>query len=119
MGRMWAGADNIGWTVWFLKKGMFLNIDELLDNDFFYAHSDFITYLIMGAFTDWLLQSYKRDKFVEFYKYKDSAEGMQKVYGKEPRELNQMFLEAIRPFSLKEGAEEKLDDIFRRFGIEK
>lgn len=110
MSRMWAGADNIGWTVWFLKKGMFLNTDELLVNDIFYAHSDFITYPIMGAFTDWLLQSYKNEKFIEFYKYKDSAEGMRKVYGKEPRELNQMFLEVLKPLSLKEGAEEKLDE---------
>lgn len=30
-----------------------------------------------------------------------------------------MFLEVLKPFSLKEGAEEKLDEIFSKLGIEK
>ena len=30
-----------------------------------------------------------------------------------------MFLEVLKPLSLKEGAEEKLDEIFSKLGIEK
>ena len=57
--RKWWGIQNLDWTGYFLKTGQFIPVDKMLDREFFFEHDCTIAYPIMGAFTDWLIATYK------------------------------------------------------------
>ncbi len=114
--RGYNGADNLSWTVWFLHKGMCPSIDDLItrDDDHFHMLDERITYPVMGIFTAWLIAGAGMERYLEFYKYKDSAEGFRKVYGRSAAELNELFVKYVKQFQIKEGGLEQMENLFSR-----
>ena len=56
--RKWWGIQNMDWTQYYIKHQLYLNVDDILDKDTFFAADFSLTYPIMGAFTDYLIASY-------------------------------------------------------------
>ena len=96
--RKWWGIQNIDWVGYFIRNDKIIPIDELLDNEVFFANDCSITYPIMGAFTDWLIANYGMNKYLDLYKYEDTKKAILIVYEKSAEELNQAFIDYVKLF---------------------
>ena len=112
--RRWWGIENLDWTGYYLKTGRYLPMDKLLDREFFCAHDSPFTYPIAGAFTDWLLTVYGRERYVEMYSQPNPAAVMEQVYGKTPAELNADFEKYVRLFRTDGALEARMEELLRQ-----
>lgn len=115
--RKWWGISNLDWTVYYLKNGQYLTIDELLESDTFFAADDTKTYPIMGAFTEWLISVYGIETFMQVYCQKDIFTAMEMIYHKTPAELNSDFVSYVRLFRLDSTLEKHIDALLTRRSI--
>ena len=83
-------------------------MDRLLDREFFFDADCSITYPIMGAFTDYLINTYGMDTYLAFYRRQDVA-AMEEVYRKSPAELNREFVEYLSLFRVDEAVERRME----------
>lgn len=90
--QKWWGVSNLDWVGYFLKTGKYISVVQLLDEECFYSEDCAITYPIMGAFTEWLINTYGMEKYLQFYQYQDIKEGLAEVYQMTPEELNEDFI---------------------------
>ena len=100
--KTWWGISNAKWAADFLREGKYLSIEKLLDEDIFYSEDCAVTYPIIGAFTEWLIETYGIDKYISFYKQQDVKGGLLKEYGMCLEELNERFVEYISCLGEKE-----------------
>ena len=112
--RRWWGIGNLDWTGYYLKTGRYLPMDKLLDREFFCAHNGSFTYPIAGAFTDWLLTVYGRERYMEMYSRPNPAAVMEQVYGKTPAELNADFEKYVRLFRTDGALEARMEELLRQ-----
>lgn len=59
--------DNYAWVKLFINNKMYIDINKLIINDNFYKFSDLITYPIAGAFTEFLILLFGKEKYINFY----------------------------------------------------
>ena len=112
----WSDVECIGWAVWFLRRDGFLKVAELLDNEEFKKQPGNYIYPLMGAFTEWLINTFGMEKYREFYQYTDSVEGMRDVYGKSPGELNELFVEYVKGYHLTDDKVEQMKEVLWKLG---
>ena len=112
--RRWWGIGNLDWTGYYLKTGRYLPMDKLLDREFFCAHDSSFTYPIAGAFTDWLLTVYGRERYMEMYSRRNPAAVMEQVYGKTPAELNADFERYVRLYRTDGALEVRMEELLRQ-----
>ena len=110
--RRWWGIHNLDWTAYFIKNGTYVSIDKLLEQDTFFSIDCSVTYPIMGAFTEWLISTYGNDKYIAFYKQKDSIQSFEEIYGYTINELNQMFINYVSLFKFDEILEQRMKELF-------
>ncbi len=111
--RKWWGIQNLDWTGYFINNNTYIAIEELLNDEVFFSYDCTIAYPIMGAFTNWLIATYGIDLYLDFYKYENVFEGIQQVYQKTPKELNQMFVDYVNLFRIDELVESRMDTLFK------
>ena len=116
--RKWWGIENLDWTGYYLKTGRYLPMDRLLEREFFFEHDCAFTYPIAGAFTDWLLTVYTRERYREMYSQPNPAAVMEQVYGKAPAALNADFEAYVRLFRTDEALEARMEELLRQEGVE-
>lgn len=109
--RKWWGIHNLDWTGYYQKTGRYISVDKLLDEDFFFSQDCAITYPIMGAFTNWLMDSYGMESYLRFYRQPDSLSAMVQVYHKTPIELSQAFADYVRLFQLDKALELRMEEL--------
>ena len=93
-------------------------MDKQLDREFFFAHGCAFTYPIAGAFTDWLLTVYGRERYREMYSQPNPAAVMEQVYGRSPAELNADFEAYVRLFRTDDALEARMEELLRQEGVE-
>lgn len=106
--KKWWDVCNIDWTGYYLKTDRYISVAKLLDGEFFDAHDCTVTYPIMGAFTDWLINAYGMERYMRLYKEKDTAKAMQTIYQKTPEELDREFKDYIALFGIDEILEKEM-----------
>ncbi len=116
--RKWWGIQNLDWTGYYLKTGRYLPMDRLLDREAFFAHDCAFTYPIAGAFTDWLLTVYGRERYGEMYSQPNPAAVMEQVYGRSPAALNADFEAYVRLFRTDDALEARMEELLRQEGVE-
>ena len=89
-------------------------MDKLLNREFFFGHDCAFTYPIVGAFTDWLLTVYGRERYGEMYARPNPAAVMAQVYGRSPAELNADFETYVRLFRTDEALEARMEELLRQ-----
>ena len=101
--RKWWGIQNMDWTGCYLKQGAYIAIDRLLDRKTFFDYDCSVTYPIMGAFTDYLISTYGREAYLQFFREENMSDAMQLVFGKSPQALNGEFSRCIvrKPSSIR------------------
>ena len=113
--RKWWGIENLDWTGFYLKTGRYVPMDRLLDREVFFAHDCSVTYPIAGAFTDWLLTVYGKERYKEIYAQPNPAAVMAQVYGRSPAELNADFEEYVRLFRTDEALERRMAQLLEEY----
>lgn len=93
--QTWWGIENSKWVSDFLRTGQYISLVQLLDDETFYSEDCAITYPIMGAFTEWLIETYGIEKYLQFYKGDDVKCGMTEEYGVQLDELEKSFISDI------------------------
>lgn len=111
--RKWWAIHNLDWTGYFLAEGRYLPIDRLLDRDFFFDHPCSVTYPIVGAFTEWLIDTYGMEKYLSFYRQKESVHALERVYCKTPVELNTAFVDYVRLFRVDEAVKRRMAELLQ------
>lgn len=109
--RKWWGIQNLDWTGHYLETGRYLPIDKLLDRKSFFAEDCSITYPIMGAFTDWLITTYGKERYLRFYNQQDMASAMEQVYQRTPPEMNQAFADYVRLFPIDQTLSQRMEEL--------
>lgn len=101
--RKWWGISNHDWTLFYLKSGQYIPIDQIIENDDFLRCDCSVTYPIMGAFTEYLILSYGSERYMKFYQYTENVkEAFLKTYGKPLSALNNEFVQYTEIFSMDE-----------------
>ncbi len=110
----WNGADNLSWAIWLVHADKYIRLQDLLNDDLISEQTQVIAAPVMGAFTEWLIGAFGMDKYLEFFRYKDSAGAFRMVYGKSAGELNDLFVQYVRQFRFKPHGEEEMGRLYRR-----
>ena len=111
-------AGFLTWMVFFRKTGRLLKVSELLDNDIYARQNHYISWPIIGQFTKWLIVTFGMDKYLAFYRYKDSAEGLKAVYGKDVSEMDRMRLEFTMHYDIDSNALKGLEELIRKVTVQ-
>ncbi len=98
--RYWWGIQNLDWTVYFLKSNRYVSLVELFNKEKFFSLDCAVTYPIMGAFTDWLINSYGIERYLSFYQKKDSVLAINEIYGMTIEEMDQIFKDYVLLFDI-------------------
>lgn len=96
--RKWWSIANTDWTGYYIKTGRYVPVDQLLDRECFFRHSDAVTYPIVGAFTEWLIATCGIESYLRMYAGQDMAQAVTQVYGQTPKELNRAFADYVGLF---------------------
>ena len=93
MDKVWWGRENEGWVRDFLADGRYLSVPALLDNHFFYAHPDAVTYPIAGAFTRFLAEKLGMRGYLEqvYYAEKEARDAVESALGLPGKEWDGAF----------------------------
>lgn len=110
--RQWWGIHNLHWVNYYMKKNVFVPVNKLIeDNDFFYSISDIISYPIMGAFTEWLINTNGIEKYKRFFKDENAVAACEEIYKCTLVEMNNLFMDYVSLFSLDEGLYERMESL--------
>lgn len=94
---LWWGVPNETWTSYYKTKHPDLSVKGLLDNDAFAECGCVITYPVAGAFTNFLIDTYGIDRYIELYRYDgcEYEEIVHSVYSASLSELEKSFWEKM------------------------
>ncbi|MGI6734890.1 MAG: hypothetical protein ACOX3C_01725 [Bacilli bacterium] len=109
--RKWWGISNLDWTLYYLKNNKYISVIELLNNDTFFKEDCSLTYPIVGAFTEWLINSYGIEKYLFVYKENDAFFALEKEYGVTPDVLEQQFKKYVALFKIDEVIEQRINEL--------
>ena len=100
--KKWWKIHNLDWTIHYLKNGMYIPVNQLVDKETFFSYGCEITYPIMGAFTEWLISTYGIGMYLDMYKRKDTIQAISEIYQKTIKELNEDFTDYVSLFKIDE-----------------
>lgn len=109
--RKWWGIHNIDWAAYYLKTGLYVPIDALLDRETFFSHDCSITYPIVGAFTDYLIATHGMEKYLSMYHHDNIPTALEETYGKSPKDLNAAFTAYLQLFRTDEAIEARIKSL--------
>ena len=69
MDGLWWGVSNEIWAAYYKTKFVNLSVKDLFDNAIFADHGCAVTYPIAGAFTQYLIDAFGIERYIELYKY--------------------------------------------------
>ncbi|MGI6509788.1 MAG: hypothetical protein ACOX1L_04320 [Erysipelotrichaceae bacterium] len=116
--RYWWGINNLDWTVFFIKNNRYVSLVELLDKEKFFFLDCTITYPIMGAFTDWLINSYGIERYLSFYKKTDSISAIEEVYGMTIEEIDEAFKDYLSLFKINKNIRKEMLNLLSKNGFD-
>ncbi len=95
--NVWWSKSNDEWVRIFIKTDKYLNIKNLVQNDFFLSYADEITYPIAGAFVKYLINRYGKERFISVYSYKgyNLLSEIEKVFKSELEQIEKDFLDSL------------------------
>lgn len=110
----WWGIANKMWTQYYFKHNC-PHISELIINQNFHNYPDYITYPIMGAFTEFLIEFYGIDKYLQFYNNCENNENevFESVFGINIEVMQQKFCDYISLLAYKDNTEKVISKILR------
>ena len=98
----WWRINNEAWTAFYMKKHDGLSVKSLLDNDTFARYDCSITYPVAGSFTEFLINRYGIELYIQLYKYNGTQyeEVFQAVFNASLSEIEADFWNNISKISV-------------------
>jgi hypothetical protein len=96
--RVWWNVNNDICTKVYLLDDKYISIEQMVcNNDIFNSVPDMISYPIMGAFTNYIIEQNGIDKYIELYRQKgdDWRIQIEQVLGHPLREIEEEFIASI------------------------
>ncbi|MGL4731127.1 MAG: hypothetical protein ACRCW0_06055 [Clostridium sp.] len=103
--KNWHGIPNEIWVKNFIDLNKYKNIEKLLLNEEFFKTNVVFSYILGGAFTNFLILNYGKEKYNEFYKLcviHNNKDVFKKVYDKDVATLESEFKKDLDNLSFAE-----------------
>ncbi len=90
---LWWGLPNETWAAYYMEKYADLSIESLFDNDAFAKIDSVITYPIAGAFTQFLMDTFSMERYLDLYQYDgcEYSEAVLSLFGVSLSEIEILF----------------------------
>ena len=107
----WWKINNYEWCKYYIKNGKFINLSDLLDKEYFFDNDCELTYPIAGAFTDYIINLYGLDAYLNIYRENDSKKALEDVLKISIDELNFNFIAYVQSFKLDVQVEKRIKEL--------
>ena len=100
--KKWFGLENVEWVLYALEMNQYVSIQRLMKNEYFYDYDPYLTYPIVGAFTQYLIMTYGMEKYLSFYRLNEVSvnKRFKDIYGEGLKTIENEFLGYIQLFKL-------------------
>lgn len=90
---LWWGLPNETWAAYYMEKYTDLSVGSLFDNDAFAKIDSVITYPVAGAFTQFLMDTFSVERYLDLYKYDgcEYGEAVSSLFGVSLSEIEILF----------------------------
>lgn len=109
--KVWWGISNLAWTSFFIRNGQFISIEKMVNNEVFQKLDCSISYPIIGAFVEWLINSFGIDKYLDIYKHKNPLEFIECTYGVSIASLGDSFFYYVKLINNDEVLEKRMAEL--------
>ena len=107
----WWKINNYEWCKYYIKNGKFISLSDLLDKEYFFDNDCELTYPIAGAFTDYIINLYGLDAYLNIYRENDSKKALEDVLKISVDELNFNFIAYVQSFKLDVQVEKRIKEL--------
>ena len=107
----WWKINNYEWCKYYIKNGKFISLSDLLDKEYFFDNDCELTYPIAGAFTDYIINLYGLDAYLNIYRENDSKKALEDVLKISVDELNFNFISYVQSFKLDVQVEKRIKEL--------
>lgn len=107
----WWKINNYEWCKYYIKNGKFISLSDLLDKKYFFDNDCELTYPIAGAFTDYIINLYGLDAYLNIYRENDSKKALEDVLKISVDELNFNFIAYVQSFKLDVQVEKRIKEL--------
>lgn len=107
----WWKINNYEWCKYYIKNGKFISVSDLLDKEIFFDNDCELTYPIAGAFTDYIINLYGLDAYLNIYRENDSKKASEDVLKISVDELNFNFISYVQSFKLDVQIEKRIKEL--------
>lgn len=115
--RKWWGIHNMDWTAYYIQMGQYVSMDKLFDRSVWFDGFDYIEYPIAGAFTEYLMNTYGVDKYLDFYKNTgDIRQAFMEVYGVTVPDMDLRFRNYVGLFSVDDCIFKRIEELLKERG---
>lgn len=100
--KKWFDLHHIEWVLYFLETDQYVSIQRLMKNECFYDYPPYLTYPIVGAFTQYLIMTYGMEKYLAFYRLNEVTlnKRFKDIYGEGIKTIENEFLAYVQLFKL-------------------
>ncbi|HOZ02524.1 MAG TPA: hypothetical protein PKV57_01780 [Bacilli bacterium] len=115
--EMWWSIENNLWVKYYIYKGRYISIKELLKDDKFYSIDCSITYPIGGSFTNYLINNFGLEKYLTLFSSKDSniKDTIKTIYEISLEEIEQKFLNYLDSLILSNELSTKMTKLINKY----
>lgn len=100
--KKWCGIHNFEWVLYLLESDTYVSLQKLMKENLFYDYPSYMTYPVMGAFTQYLILTYGLDKYLKLYKMREQTlnKSFKDVYDCSIKTMENEFLGYVGLFKL-------------------
>lgn len=109
--RKWWGIQNLDWCGYFLEINQIISVESLLVKETFFSVDDCFSYPIMGAFTDYLITTYGKDRYLLLFQQQDIMGSIEEVYKKSLKDLNSEFVSYVKLFHIDSEIKKRMTEL--------
>ncbi len=108
--QKWCGVHNFEWVIYLLESDTYVSLQKLMKDNLFYDYPAYMTYPVMGAFTQYLILTYGLDKYLKLYRMKEQTlnKCFKDVYDCSMKMIESEFLDYVSLFKLDHVVRERL-----------
>lgn len=100
--KKWCSVHNFEWMIYWLECDQYVSLQRFIKDDFFFDYPVYLTYPVVGAFTQYLIMTYGIESYLRFYASGEStlSKRFKDVYNRSLKVLETEFLDYVRLFKL-------------------
>ena len=106
-------VHNFEWVLYWLENDQYVSLQRLMKDEYFYDYPPYLTYPVVGAFTQYLIMTYGMDKYLSFYRLNESTvnKRFKEMYGEGIKTIEKEFLDYVRLFKLDYAMKERIIEL--------